>query len=201
MLRIGRPLSIVVLALAASALVANGRAAGHPLGMSLLVGPDDRYELAFSHVACHVLPKRAGYTNRLVCYREAKPRSGRIAPRSYDVLMGESGVSVLRAGAKRPVFARRELPPAGAPAGSAAAKQLFGGYATLTARSDRVYVAGTNIVCRPYGSRAAVLLCVTLGSAGHVDDGTYMAWISDRGVVIAQARRGKPVIVFSRHNR
>jgi hypothetical protein len=64
-----------------------------------------------------------------------------------------------------------------------------------------VYVAGTNIVCRPYGSRAAVLLCVALGSAGHIEDGTYMAWISDRGVVIAQSRQGKPVVVFSRHNR
>jgi hypothetical protein len=201
MLRIGSLVSMFVLALVAGALVASGRAAGHPSGTRLLVGPDDRFELASSHVACRVFPKRVGYTNRLVCYREVKPRSHRLVPGSYGVLLGESGVKVFLAGSKRPVFARSELPPAGAPADSAAARALFGGYARLTARSDRVYVAGTNIVCRPYGSRAAVLLCVTLGSAGHVDDGTYMAWISDRGVLIAQARGGQPITVFRRHNR
>jgi hypothetical protein len=163
-----------------------------------LVNPNDRFEVAGSGVACRVVQKKAGYTNRLVCFRETKPLSYTPVPGSYEIELSEGGVGVSRVGGRGSVFGRSELAPAGAAAGSAQAKKLFGGVARLTGRQDKAFVAGTNIVCRPYSQKTPAVLCVLLGGDGHVHDGTYLVWISARGVLLAQARNGKAVIVFQR---
>ena len=186
------------LAIAASAFVATGSARVQSAPARFLVNASDRFEVAGTRVACRVVQKRVGYTNRLVCFRETKPQSYTPVLGSYQIELAEGGVGVSRVGHSGSVFARSEGAPAGAAAGSAQAKVLFGGVARLVTRKDKVFVSGTNIVCRPYDQHSRAVLCVLMGSDGHVHDGTYLVWISGRGVLLAQARNGKAIIVFRR---
>jgi hypothetical protein len=190
------------LAIAASAFVATGSARVQGPAAKFLLSANDRFEVAGTRIACRVTQKRAGYTNRLVCFRETKPQSYTPVLGSYQIELAESGVGVSRVGDRGSVFARSEGAPAGAAAGSAQARLLFGGVARLASRQDKVFVEDTNIVCRPYAQTSRAVLCVLMGSDGHVHDGTYLVWISDHGVMLAQARNGKAVTVFRRiHGR
>ena len=190
------------LSLTAGVVVAAGSARGESSPARLLLNASDSFDVVGSRVACRVPQKRANYTNRLVCFRETKPGSYKPAAGSYEVELAEGGVRVARIGDKRPLFVRSEVPPRGAAAGSARAMALFGGVARLASRQDKVFVADTNIVCRPFSQRTRAVLCVLMGSDGRVHDGTYLVWVSDRGVLVAQSRNGKAVIVFQRvHGR
>jgi hypothetical protein len=187
------------LAIASCAFVSAGSAHEQSSPVRLLVNANDRFDVVGLSVACRVFQRSAGFTNRLVCFRETKPQSYRPLAGSYEVGFAEGGVTVARAGAKRSVFARTQLPPPGVAAGSARATAVLGGAARLTGRQDKAFVAGTNIVCRPYvNTSSRAILCVLLGSDGHIHDGTYLVWISDRGVLLAQAQHGKAVTVFQR---
>jgi hypothetical protein len=189
------------LAVAASALVPAGSARGHS-SAAVLLSTNDRLEVAGSKIACRVTRKGPRYSNRLACYRETASQSYSPVAGSYALELAEGGVGVVQIGGKKPAFSRSELPPPGAPAGADQATALLGGFAHLRTRSDKAFIEGTNIVCRPYSQRTPALLCVLLGKDGHIHDGTYLAWISDRGVLVAQARKGSAVVVFQRtHGR
>jgi hypothetical protein len=184
------------LVVAAGAFVAAGWAQGQSAPGRYVLKTHDRFEVAGSRIVCGVLKKQAG-SARLVCYR-SKLRGKTPLVGSYEVVLAETGVGVARVGDRRFVFSKAQVAPTGAPAGSARAQLVFGGVAQLRSRSERVYVAGTNIVCRLYNASLRAVLCVSMGRDGHVHDGTYLVWITNRGVVVAQARQGKAVVVFQR---
>jgi hypothetical protein len=201
-----RPLFMVVLcalAAAAGAFTGAGSAGVHGSPARVVLNTHDRFDLARTHVVCRVSRRGPGFANRLVCFRELKPLSNRAGPGTYAVELQEGAVVVARVGSKGSVFNRPELAPAGPPAGSASATAVLGGSIDLATRQDKAFVAGTNIVCRPFGSpRPTSVLCVLLGSDGHVHDGTYLVIFSDHGVLIGVARNGKAVTVFRRvHGR
>jgi hypothetical protein len=185
------------LAVAAGAFVSAGSAQGRSDAGRYVLTKNNRFEVAGSRIVCGVLQKQAGNTPRLLCYR-SKLRGKTPLVGSYEVELTETGVGVARVGDRRFVFSKAEVAPHGAPAGSARAKLVFGGVAQLRSRSERVYVAGTNIVCRLYNASLRAVLCVSMGRDGRVHDGTYLVWITNRGVVVAQARQGKAVVVFQR---
>jgi len=191
---------LAAMAVAAGEFVSTGSARIESSPGRFLLKANDRFEVAGSRVACQVVQKRVGFTNRLVCFRETKPGSDIPVLGSYEIELAETGVAVSRIGDGGSMFARAKVAPPGAAAGSAQAKALFGGVARLASRRDRVFVANTNIVCRPYSQHSRAVLCVLMGGYGHVHDGTYLVWISDRGVLLAQARNGKAVIVFQRNH-
>src|SRR5437764_5222416 len=200
-----RPFSIVlgVLALAAGFWAGAGSARVGSSMALVLVKTNDRFDVGGTHITCKVSRKSTRFANRLLCYRATKPLSDQAPRGSYAVQLSEAGVVVLRVVTKRPVFDRPEVAPPGLPAGSAGATALLGRSAQLSARTDKAFVDGTNIVCRPFGDPPKrSLLCVLVGRDGHIRDGTYLVFISDHGVVVAQARNGKPVTVFQRvHGR
>jgi hypothetical protein len=183
-------------AVAIGAVVLTGSARGKPSPQHLLLSPNDRLEIAGAAVTCRVVSK--GAATGLGCYRETKPLSYAPLARSYALELTEAAVRVVKVGSKKAVFGRRETPPNGAPVGRDQARLLTGGLAHLFRHGDKVFVAGTNIVCRTYGKNGQTLLCVQLGSDGHIHNGTYLSWISNSGVLVAQARNGKAVKVFER---
>jgi hypothetical protein len=199
-----RPLSIVlaglVVAVGFCSAAGSARLGGTPL--RVLVNTNDRFDVRGTHISCHVSRRAAGFANHLLCVRATTPLSSRAPRGSYALEITAAGVEVARVGSKQAVFRRPLVAPAGAPAGSAGATAVLGGSTVLKTRADKVFVAGTNIVCRPFGTLKLSLLCVLLGQDGHIHDGTYLAFISDHSVIIALARNGKPVTVFQRvHGR
>jgi hypothetical protein len=200
-----RPISTCLLVALALAGAATGSGAAKvttsPTGV--LVNTHDRFEVTGTRIACRVLRKSAGVTNRLVCFRETKQGSFIAGRGTYGIELAEGGFAVARVGVKRLVFSRSEVAPAGPAAGSTRAKAALGGTVSLGTRQDKAFVAGTNIVCRPFGhTRIESLLCVLVGRDGHIHDGTYLVFISEHGVVIAQARNGRAVTIFQRvHGR
>jgi hypothetical protein len=166
-----------------------------------MLSTNDRFTIAGMKLGCRVVRRNAAVTNRLACGVQTDLRSFRARRGTYAVELSEAGVAVVRVGAKRAVFARTEPSPAGAPLGSDQAKALLGGTARLNGRQDRVFVSGTNIVCRPFGhAPSESLLCVLMGENGHVQDGTYLVFLSDRGVFIARSQNRRAVTVFKRLN-
>src|SRR5471030_1331654 len=129
------------LALAAGAFVSTGSARGESSPARFLLQKNDRFEVAGSRVACEVVQKRAGYTSRLMCFHETKQQSYTPVLGSYELELSATGVGVSRVGDRGFVFAKTEVPPSGAAAGSAQAKLLFGGIAQLTGPHDKVFVA------------------------------------------------------------
>jgi hypothetical protein len=201
-----RPLLMLVLcalAAAGAAFTGIGSAGVQGSPARVLLNTHDRLEVAGTHVVCRVSRRGPGFANRLVCFRELRLRSNLAARGTYSVDLAEGGLAVDRVGTKRHLFARTELAPAGRPSGSAGATAVLGGSVDLVTRGDKAFVAGTNIVCRPYGTpRPNSVLCVLLGSDGHVHDGTYLVFLSESGVLVAVARNGKAVTVFRRvHGR
>lgn len=201
-----RPLLLVpvVLVLAAALAVAGGAArAGDPGAQRVLLNTNDRFGIDGTHVTCRVTRKSKLFANRLVCYRATTPLGARAPIKSYAVDIGEAGVKVLRVGRRRPVFARTQLAPAGAPVGSAGAPAALGRRVQLKARADKAFVDGTNIVCRPFGTAPKLsVLCVLIGRDNHIHDGTFLVFLSDNGVIVAEAENGNPVTVFQRvHGR
>jgi len=201
-----RPLLICALGALAVVLGASaGSGAAQVQGSPtrVLVNTGDRFDVTGTRIACRVVRKATTSTNRLVCFRETKQGSFKAAAGSYAIELAEGGFAVARVGVKQLVFSRSETAPAGAAAGSTGATAVLGGTARLTTRTDKAFVEGTNIVCRPFGStRVQSLLCVLVGSDGHIHNGTYLVFISDHGLLIAQARNGRAVTVFQRvHGR
>jgi len=201
-----RPLLICALgalALALGATTGSGAAQLKGSPTRVLVNTGDRFDVGGLSIACRVVRKSATVTNRLVCFRETTQGSFKASKGSYAVEFTEAGLAVARVGVKRLVFTRSEVAPAGPAAGSAGATAVLGGTVSLTTRDDKAFVAGTNIVCRPFGSpRLKSLLCVLVGSDGRIHDGTYLVFLSDHGLLIAQARNGRAVTVFQRvHGR
>ena len=201
-----RPL-VLVLALVAVAAALSSAAgparAGSPSAQRVLLQTNDRFGIFGTHVTCRVTRKSARFANRLLCYRATTPLGTRAPIRSYAVDIGEAGVKVLRVGRRRPVFDRPQIAPAGAPVGSAGAPAALGRLLRLKARADKAFVQGTNIVCRPFGTAPKLsVLCVLIGRDNHIHDGTFLVFMSDNGVIVAQARNGNPVTVFQRvHGR
>jgi hypothetical protein len=197
-----RPLFLLLflVAVAAGLSAGAGSARVDRAGVQrVLVQTNDRFGIGGTRVTCRVTRTAARFANRLVCYRATTPLGNRAVVKSYAVDLGEGGVKVLRVGARRPVFDRAEVAPAGAPVGSAAAPAALGRAIRLRARTDKAFVAGTNIVCRPFGTAPKLsLLCVLIGRDNHIHDGTFLVFLSDHGVIVAEARHGNPVTVFQR---
>ena len=200
-MRIGAFISVLGgLLIAASVLVATGSARPEGPVAQFLLQTNDRFDVAGSNVACRVIPK-APYPNRLICFVETKPQSYAPRPGSYAVELADGNVAVGRVGGKQPLFVRAEVPPSGATAGSnQATPAIAGSSIRLAKRGDRAFIAGTHIVCRPWNKSPKSVLCVSMGSDGRVHDGTYLAWISAHGVVLAQERNRTSVTVFQRVN-
>jgi hypothetical protein len=200
-----RPLLLVLVLCGVAGLAAGaGSARVDRAGVQrVLLQTNDRFGVAGTHVTCRVTRKAANFANRLLCYRATTPLGNRAPLKSYAIDLGEAGVRVLRVGSRRPVFARPEVAPAGAPVGSAGAPAALGRQIRLAARTDKAFVAGTNIVCRPFGTASKLsVLCVLIGSDNHIHDRTFLVFLSDHGVIVAEARNGKPVTVFQRvHGR
>lgn len=200
-----RRLSIVLglLVLATFVAAGTGSAVLESSPQRILLNTNDRFDIPGTHVTCRASRKSPQFANRLLCYRATTPLGNRSPRGSYAVRLTEAGVAVLRVGTTRPVFDHPEVAPPGAAAGSTGAIALLGGSGHLRTRSDKAFVAGTNIVCRPFGNPPKLsLLCVLVGRDGHIHDGTYLVFISDHGVIVALARNGKPVTVFQRvHGR
>jgi hypothetical protein len=201
MRRLSIVLGLLVFAAAAAAAVGSAGLGSSP--QRILLKTSDRFAVAGTHVTCRVSRKSARFANRLLCYRATTPLGNRSPQGSYAIELTDGGILVLRVGTSRPVFDRSEVAPPGAPAGSAGATALLGRLGHLRTRADKAFVEGTNIVCRPFGNPPKLsLLCVLVGRDGHIHDGTYLAFISDHGIVVALARNGKPVTVFQRvHGR
>src|SRR5262245_62722970 len=150
-----RPLLLVPFVLGVLAVLsgAAGTArAGSPSAQRVLLHTSDLFGIAGTHVTCRVTRKSKLFANRLVCYRATTPLGARAPIKSYAVDIGEAGGKGLRGGRRRPVFARTQLAPAGAPVGSAGAPAALGRRVQLKARADKAFVDGTNIVCRPFGT-------------------------------------------------
>jgi hypothetical protein len=194
-------LAAAVLGAGVSAAAGSARVQRSPL--LLVVNTNDRFTIAGTHIACRVIRRSARVTNRLVCFEQTNALIFRARRGTYEVELSAAGVGVSRVGGTRAVFARTEVAPAGEPSGIALATALLGGSGRLTGRQDRVFVAGTNIVCRPFGTAPKEsLLCVLLGRDGHVHDGTYLVFISDHGVLVARSQNRRAVTVFERvHGR
>jgi hypothetical protein len=188
------------LLIASGALVATGsaRPGAPPTQVSLRSG--DRFDVTGAGVACRVVPRPAPLSNRLICFLETKPGSYRARPGTYAVEFAEIGIAVGRVGSKKPVYVRSETPPARAAAGSDQATPPLAGPTRLGNKGDRAFVAGTNIVCRPWRATPRAVLCVLLGSDGRVPDGTYLVWVSAKGVLVAQERKRQSVIILRRNN-
>jgi hypothetical protein len=197
-----RPLlCVLVLSAVAAGLAAGaGSARVDRAGLQrVLLQTNDRFGIAGTHVTCRVTRKAANFANRLLCYRATTPLGNRAPVKSYAIDLGEAGVKVMRVGSRRPVFERLEVAPAGRPVGSAAAPAALGRAVHLDARADKAFVAGTNIVCRPFGTAPnRSVLCVLIGSDNHIHDGTFLVFLGDHGVIVAAARNGNPVTVFQR---
>jgi hypothetical protein len=164
----------------------------------------DRVAVSGSKLGCRVVRASKRASDRLHCFLETGSDSFVPKPASYEVELAARGVTVARVGrADKLVFSVHETPPKGIPKGGLKANRSFGRVIHLHNRFDKVYLVSTNIVCRPYGSKAPLgLLCVLLGADGHVGAGTYLVLLTPRGISIAQARNGKPVTVFRRlHGR
>lgn len=200
-MRIGASISVLGgLLIAASAIVATGSARPEGPVAQFLLQTKNRFDMAGSSVACRVISKTP-YPNRLICFLETKPQSYTPRPGSYAVELAEGSVAVGRVGSKQPLFVRAEALPGGAAAGSdQAAPAIAGSSVRLAKRGDRAFVAGTHIICRPWNKSPRSVLCVSMGSDGRVHDGTYLAWISAHGVLIAQERNRTSVTVFQRVN-
>jgi hypothetical protein len=200
-MRIGASITVLgVLLIAASVLVATGSARPARPVAQFLVQANDRFDIAGSSVACRVIP-RPPFPNRLICFVETKPQSYTPRRGSYAVELAEGNVAVGRVGSKQPLFVRAEAVPSGAAAGSNDATPAIPGTSVrLAKRDDRAFVAGTHIICRPWNKSPRSVLCVSMGSDGRVHDGTYLAWISAHGVVLAQERDRTSVTVFQRVN-
>jgi hypothetical protein len=203
-----RPLLIVVLgALALGAGSAARAGSAHVQGppQRVVLHTNDRVDVAGSSIGCRVLRTSNRVSDRLHCFVETASDSFVPKPASYEVELAARGVVVVRVGKKRDavVFSRRETPPKGVPAGGLKAVRSFGRVIHLHNRFDKVYVVTTNIVCRPYGSKAPFgLLCVLVGADGHVPDGTYLVLLTPRAISIALVKSGSPVTVFRRlHGR
>jgi len=187
---------LVVFALAAG-LAAPSRSAQQP-GQKLLLNSNDTVLIAGTHIACHVVRASKKVTNRLVCFERAK-RGLEPAAKSYVVSLAARGVTVERWGAKTPVFDRTEAIPDGPPPGSATAPAAMARVLSLGNAKDKIFVATTNIVCRPYGQpRPNGVLCVLMGKDGHVPDASYLVVLTDSMVGVAQSQNGKAVKVFQR---
>ena len=198
-----RPLLFVLVTLAFAGLAADAGSA-RVESRQVLLQTSDRFSIAGTHVTCRVARKGANFANRLVCYVAKTPLGNQALLKSYALDLGEGGVKVLRVGRRTPVFDRSEVAPAGAPVGSAVAPAALGRAIRLSARADKAFVAGTNIVCRPFGNNPKKLsvLCVLVGRDNHIHDGTFLAFLSDHGVIVAEAKNGNPVTVFQRvHGR
>lgn len=201
-----RRLALGVLAaavLVAGVCAAAGSAHLRRAPLLVVVNTNDRFTVAGTRLACRVVRRTANVTNRLVCFEQTNALIFRPRPGTYEIELSEGGFGVSRVGATRTVFARPEVAPGGEPSGSALATALLGGTGRLEGRRDRVFVSGTNIVCRPFGTAPKEsLLCVLLGRDGHVHDGTYLVFISDRGVFVAESQNRRAVTVFQRlHGR
>jgi len=201
-----RPLVLVLVIFAVAAGLAAGAGSARvegPNAQRVLLQTNDRFGIAGTHVTCRVTRKAANFANRLLCYRATTPLGNRAPVKSYAVDLGEAGVKVVRVGTRQAVFERPEVAPAGRPVGSATASAALGRRIQLKAHTDKAFVAGTNIVCRPFGTAPKLsVLCVLIGSDNHIHDGTFLALLSDHGVIVAAARNGNPVTVFQRvHGR
>jgi hypothetical protein len=200
-MRIGASITVLgVLLIAASVLVATGSARPASPVAQFLLQANDRFDIARTSVACRVIPKPP-FSNRLICFVETKPQSYTPRRGSYAVELAEGNVAVGRVGARQPMFVRAAAVPGGAAAGSNQATPAIPGTSVrLAKRDDRAFVAGTHISCRPWNKTPRSVLCVSIGSDGRVHDGTYLAWISAHGVVLAQERNRTSVTVFQRVN-
>jgi hypothetical protein len=187
---------LLVLALAAG-LAEPSRSAQQPR-VKLLLNSNDSVLIAGTRIACRVVRASKKVTNRLVCFERAK-RGLKPAVKSYVVSLAARGVTVERWGAKSPVFDRSESIPDGPPPGSATAPAAMARVLSLGDPKDQIYVATTNIVCRPYGQpRTKGVLCVLMGKDGHIPDASYLVLLTDSMVAVAQAQHGKAVKVFQR---
>ncbi|MFL5927551.1 MAG: hypothetical protein ACJ77E_11520 [Gaiellaceae bacterium] len=201
-----RPFLLVLVVFAVAACLAAGAGSARvdsPNAQRVLLQTNDLFGIAGTHVTCRVTRRAANFANRLLCFRATAPLGNRAPVKSYAVDLGEAGVKVIRVGTRRPVFERPEIAPAGRPVGSAGAPAALGRRIQLKAHTDKAFVAGTNIVCRPFGTAPKLsVLCVLIGSDNHIHDGTLLVLLSDHGLVVAAARNGKPVTVFERvHGR
>ncbi|MDX6476980.1 MAG: hypothetical protein QOH95_2491 [Gaiellaceae bacterium] len=189
------------LIIVSGALVASGSARAHRSSIQVLLHANDRFDVTGAGVACRVVPKPAPLSNRLICFVETKPGSYKARRGTYAVEFAESGIAAGRVGSPKPVYVRPEKPPAGASAGSGQAKApVSGAPIHLVRKADRTFVAGTNIVCRPWKQSPQGVLCVLLARDGRVPDGTYLAWVSARDVVVAREQNRRSVIVLRRSN-
>jgi hypothetical protein len=199
-----RPLLLVALGLLALGAGAAARAGSTYVqnpAQRVVLHRTDRFAVAGSGIGCRVVRKSARASDRLHCFVESAFDSFVPKVGSYEVELAARGFVVVRVGAKvdRPVFGRPETPPKGIPKGGRAAVASFGRVIHLHNHFDKVFLVGTNVVCRPYGSSAPLgLLCVLLGSDGHVHDGTYLVLLTPRVLSVALAKNGKPMIVFRR---
>jgi hypothetical protein len=203
-----RPLFLII-----AGAVALGAGAAAEAGSTHVQGPPQRVVLhssdrfgvgGGSRIGCRVVRRSKRVSERLHCFYETAADSFVAKPGSYEVELAARGVVVVRVGKTRtPVFSRTETPPPGIPAGAKKAVATFGRVVHLQNRFDKVFLISTNIVCRPYGSHAPLgLLCVLIGSDGHVHDGTLLVLLTQRGVTVAESRHGAAVTVFRRtHGR
>lgn len=203
-----RPVLLVVLGVLALGVGEAARAAESHLdnpAQRVLLHRGDRFGIGRSLVGCRVVARSRRVTHRLHCF--VQTRTDSFVPRvgSYEVELAERGLTVVQVGKKtdKVVFNAHETPPKGVPAGGRKAEATFGRVVHLQNHFDKVFLITTNIVCRPYGSKAPLgLLCVLLGSDGHIHDGTYLVLLTQRSISVALAKNGKSVQVFGRaHGR
>jgi len=190
-----RPLLFGVLAVLV--LAAPSQSAPQP-GTKLLLNSNDSVLIAGTRIACHVVRASQKVSNRLVCFERAK-RGLKPAAKSYVASLAARGVTIERFGAKRPAFDRTEAIPEGAPPGSATAPAAMARVLSLGNPKDQIFVATTNIVCRPYGQpRVVGVLCVQMGKDGHIPDASYLVFVTNTMVGVVQSQNGKPVKIFQR---
>jgi hypothetical protein len=193
-----RPLLLVVLG--ALALGVGSAARADP-AQRVVLHTTDRVAVAGSKIGCRVIRKSKRTSDRLHCFLETGSDSFVPKRGSYEVELAARGLTVVRVGTKadKLVFGARETPPTGIPKGGLKAIRSFGRVVHLHNRFDKVFLVSTNIVCRPYGSKAPLgLLCVLIGADGRVPDGSYLVLLTPRSISVAAAKNGKPVTVFHR---
>lgn len=203
-----RPVLLVVLCVLALAIGEAARAAESHVdnpAQRVLLHRNDRFGIGGSLIGCRVVARSRRVSYRLHCFVQTKTDSFLPRVGSYEVELEARGVTVVRVGKKtdKVVFSVHETPPKGVPAGGHQAVASFGRVVHLQNHFDKVFLITTNIVCRPYGSKAPLgLLCVLLGSDGHIHDGTYLVLLTQRSVSVALAKNGKSAQVFGRaHGR
>jgi len=155
--------------------------AGSPVRFALHL--NDGFDVSSTRLACIVQHRKGAPSNALLCFRETAIASYKPEPGSYVLVYGQGGLGVLReAAVPKRVFVRYQRAPSGKPQGANTARPLLGGVGRLHS-GDRIYVAGTNIVCeampRPQG-----LFCSLVGADNRLHYGTYAATVTDGGLVI-----------------